>query len=52
MRMLGTWRLLFALVAVSTVWMHVAIRIMERKKYPGLVEERFLSDVPQEPATQ
>ncbi len=47
---IGVWTnsfmLLFALVAVSTVWMHVAIRLMERKKYPELAEERFLSDVP------
>ncbi len=50
---IGVWTnsfmLLFALVAVSTVWMHIAIRIMERKKYPELVEERYLSDVPREP---
>lgn len=50
---LGVWTnsfmLLFALVAVSTVWMHVAIRIMERKKYPELAEEKFLSDVPPVP---
>ena len=52
---IGIWTnsfmLLFALVAVSTVWMHVAIRIMERKKYPELAEEKFLSDVPHEPVS-
>jgi NNP family nitrate/nitrite transporter-like MFS transporter len=52
---IGVWTnsfmLLFALVAVSTVWMHVAIRMMERKKYPELAEEKFLSDVPNEPAS-
>jgi NNP family nitrate/nitrite transporter-like MFS transporter len=50
---IGVWTnsfmLLFALVAVSTVWMHVAIRLMERKKYPELAKERFLSDVPPVP---
>lgn len=53
---IGVWTnsfmLLFALVAVSTVWMHVAIRIMERKKYPELVEEKYLSDVPREPVSE
>ncbi len=52
---IGVWTnsfmLLFVLVLVSTVWMHVAIRIMERKKYPELAEEKFLSDVPNEPAS-
>ena len=49
----GVWTapymLLFALVAVSTVWMHVAIRRMERQRHPGLEEEKFLSDVPEQP---
>ena len=49
----GVWTapfmLLFVIVAVSTVWMHVAIRRMERARHPGLAEEKFLSDVPQEP---
>lgn len=53
---IGVWTnsfmLLFALVAVSTIWMHVAIRLMERKKYPELAEEKFLSDVPDEPLSQ
>ncbi len=52
---IGVWTnsfmLLFALVAVSTVWMHVAIRLMERKKYPELAEDKFLSDVPNQPAS-
>ena len=41
--------LMFAIVLVSTVWMHVAIRLMERRRYPELVEERYLSDVPEQP---
>ena len=49
----GVWTssfmLLFAIVLVSTVWMHVAIRLMERRRHPGLAEERYLSDVPEEP---
>lgn len=49
----GVWTapfmLLFVVVAVSTIWMHVAIRRMERARHPSLAEEKFLSDVPQEP---
>jgi len=49
----GVWTapfmLLFAIVAVSTVWMHVAIRRMERARYPALAEEKYLSDVPEAP---
>ena len=47
---IGVWTssfmLMFALVLVSTLWMHVAIRLMERRRHPGLSEERYLSDVP------
>ena len=49
----GIWTapfmLLFVLVAVSTVWMHVAIRRMERARHPALAEEKYLSDVPEAP---
>jgi len=49
----GVWTapfmLLFVLVAVMTVWMHVAIRRMERRRHPALAEERYLSDVPDKP---
>ncbi len=49
----GVWTapymLLFALVGVMTIWMHVAIRRMERRRHPGLADERYLSDVPDEP---
>ena len=49
----GVWTssfmLLFAIVLVSTVWMHVAIRLMERRRHPALAGERYLSDVPEEP---
>ena len=52
----GVWTapymLLFGLVAVMTVWMHVAIRRMEHRRHPGLAHERFLSDVPEEPLPQ
>lgn len=44
--------LLFALVAVSLTWMHVAIRRMERARYPELAKERHLSDVPEAPLPQ
>ena len=49
----GIWTapfmLLFAIVGVSTVWMHVAIRRMEHRRHPGLASELYLSDVPEEP---
>ena len=49
----GVWTapymLLFGIVLVSTVWMHVAIRRMERSRHPALAEETYLSDVPREP---
>ena len=49
----GVWTssfmLLFAIVLVSAVWMHVAIRLMERRRHPGLADERYLSDVPETP---
>ncbi len=49
----GVWTapfmLLFALVAVSTIWMHVAIRRMERARHPGLADEKYLSDLPDKP---
>jgi len=49
----GVWTapymLLFVLVAVSTIWMHIAIRRMERQRHPGLEEEKYLSDVPEQP---
>ncbi len=49
----GVWTssfmLLFAIVLVSTVWMHVAIRLMERRRHPALVDELYLSDVPETP---
>lgn len=49
----GVWTssfmLLFSIVLVNTVWMHVAIRLMERRRYPELADERYLSDVPEVP---
>lgn len=41
--------LMFLIVALSTVWMHVAIRRMERARIPGLADEKYLSDVPEMP---
>ena len=50
---LGVWTssfmLMFVVVLVSTVWMHVAIRLMERRRHPALVDELYLSDVPEMP---
>ncbi len=49
----GVWTssfmLLFVIVLLSTIWMHVAIRLMERRRHPGLADERYLSDVPDSP---
>lgn len=49
----GVWTapymLMFVLVAVSTIWMHVAIRRMELRRHPDLEEEVYLSDVPDQP---
>ena len=49
----GVWQtsfmLMFVIVLVSLIWMHVAIRLMERRKYPQLAGERDLSDVPDRP---
>ena len=49
----GVWTapymLMFVLVAVSTIWMHIAIRRMERARHPGLEGEKYLSDVPEKP---
>ena len=42
----AVFMLLFALVAVSLVWMHVAIRRMERREHPELRRDTHLSDVP------
>ncbi len=41
--------LMFVIVAISTIWMHLAIRKMEREKYPELRKETYLSDVPDKP---
>ncbi|WP_166416232.1 MFS transporter [Cochlodiniinecator piscidefendens] len=38
--------LMFVIVGISTIWMHLAIRRMERSKYPELTSETHLSDVP------
>ncbi len=51
--LIGVWTssfmLMFAIVLMSTIWMHVAIRRMEHRRIPELQQERFLSDVPDEP---
>lgn len=49
----GVWTscfmLMFILVLVSTLWMHVAIVRMDRRRIPELAEAKDLSDVPDEP---
>lgn len=49
----GIWTscfiLMFVLVAVSLTWMHVAIRRQERRKYPALATDKYLSDLPDKP---
>ncbi len=41
--------LMFLLVLLSLIWMHLAIRKMERAKYPELRRETSLSDMPDTP---
>ncbi len=38
--------LMFAIVALSTIWMHVAINKMDRERHPELATNTHLSDVP------
>ena len=38
--------LMFVIVAVSTIWMHLAIRKMDRAAHPELARNTHLSDVP------
>ncbi len=38
--------LMFVIVAVSMIWMHMAIRRMDRKAHPELTKDTHLSDVP------
>ena len=45
----SSFMLMFVLVLVSLIWMHVAIRLMERRKYPQLAQETDLSDLPEQP---
>ncbi|SFP06337.1 MFS transporter, NNP family, nitrate/nitrite transporter [Cohaesibacter marisflavi] len=49
----GVWTapfmLMFLLVAISSVWMHVAIRKMEKRRHPALEQELYLSDTPDQP---
>jgi len=49
----GVWTapfmLLFAIVAISTVWMHIVIRKMEHRRHPALADEKYLSDLPDHP---
>ena len=49
----GIWTapfmLLFGIVAISTIWMHVSIRKMQRSRHPQLIKETDLSDGPDEP---
>lgn len=41
--------LMFIIVAISTIWMHLAIRQMDKAKYPDRSGDRYLSDVPDQP---
>lgn len=49
----GVWTscfmLMFVIVLVSMIWMHLAIRAMEKRKYPQLAREDELSDLPDRP---
>ncbi len=41
--------LMFVIVAISLIWMHLAIRKLERAKYPEMAADTHLSDVPSTP---
>jgi NNP family nitrate/nitrite transporter-like MFS transporter len=53
--LIGVWTscfmLLFGLVATALTWMHVAIRLMERRKIPGLRGPEYLPELEPTPAT-
>ncbi len=44
--------LMFVIVAISVIWMHLAIRKMDRENFPELRQETSLSDVPTEVPAQ
>ncbi len=44
----SVFMLMFVIVAISTIWMHVAIIRMDRKLHPELKDNKHLSDVPHE----
>ncbi|NOX39043.1 MAG: NarK/NasA family nitrate transporter [Alphaproteobacteria bacterium] len=44
--------LMFIIVAISVIWMHLAIRKMDREKFPELRHETSLSDVPAQGSTK
>jgi NNP family nitrate/nitrite transporter-like MFS transporter len=48
----GNFMLLFALVSTALIWMHFAIRIMERRKLPELRGPRYLPELEQTVAGQ
>jgi NNP family nitrate/nitrite transporter-like MFS transporter len=39
--------LMFALVAAAFLWMHVSIRLMERKKFPDIVKPAYFTELEQ-----
>jgi len=44
----AVFMLMFVIVGVSTIWMHLAIRKMDRARHPELLDNTHLSDVPHE----
>ena len=45
----SVFMLMFLIVGVSTIWMHLAIRKMERARFPEIIADTDLSDVPDAP---
>tara|TARA_R110002072_G_scaffold9943_1_gene47198 strand:+ start:190 stop:1578 length:1389 start_codon:yes stop_codon:yes gene_type:complete len=45
----SVFMLMFLIVGVSTIWMHLAIRKMERTRFPEIIADTDLSDVPDAP---
>ena len=43
----SAFMLMFLLVAVAFLWMHVSIRLMERRKFPEIVKPHFFTELEQ-----
>lgn len=50
---MGVWTscfmLMFGLVSIAFIWMHVSIRLMERRKYPEITKPAFFTEMEKSP---